>query len=183
MQILKTRRGQAIVGTALGAHPIGGVAFAASFVFGSFGGQTHLVDATAALSIVSVSNGGSTGGVDCSSAKQTGASTFEVSPTAKRLVLQGQGTVSPGNCTVLINVKNDGDVPVTPGIKATQVPEGWTFEKDGESKPVTIGAKGTGVLILRATATEKATKGGIAGQLTGDTAAPAGGEKAADTKE
>ena len=175
MQILKTKRGQAVVGVFVGALTIGGVAFASTFTFGYFGGNTGFTDATASLSIVGVEASGGRGGVTCADLKKTGDQTFEVSPKAQRLVLQGQNTVTPGDCVVFINVKNTGDVPVTPGIKATQVPEGWTFEKDPKSASGAIAGGATGRVVLRATATEKATGGGIAGELTGETAdTPAG---------
>lgn len=169
MQLLKTRRGQAIVGLILGALTIGGVAFAASFVFANFGGNTGFTDTSAGGKITAVSGTKGETGVDCTSARANGDTGFTVDPKAPR-VKRGleDAKVTAGSCVVTLTIQNTGTEPLRPGVATSQKPAGWTFEASERGKVFSIAAGASGRLDVVITAGENATAGGIAGTLTSD---------------
>jgi hypothetical protein len=160
-------RQKTILGIVATLLAVPAVAFAATLTLASFGGQTGFIDTAAASSVKILAISGKKETIDCSSTKLTGATSFQINPKATRVVQPGgQTQVTAGTCVITLKVRNTGDVPLDPRIRATAVPVGWGLTVlDG----ATITKGETANVGIQVTATDKATAGAIAGTLISET--------------
>lgn len=164
---------KSVIGTAV-ALLIGvpAIAYAATgSTLTTFSGQTRFADPGIALKLLSVTSrsAGSTGGVDCTSARLAGDANFQVDPVAKRVLDNAALQVQPGTCDITIRLKNLGTATVTPSVRLAPRPTGWSAAVV-DPRPIVKGRDGT--VVLRLSVARGAAAGPIGGVLTDGAVAP-----------
>lgn len=164
---------RAVIGGTVGTLvAVGGTALAAILLTTSISGSAKINEVATKneVSVVASSIDGSR--LDCSD--------VTVSPDFKTLVFNpvltkpvGGSNAVPasvpvpgGDCTVVLTVKNTGDVPIRVSDQSRLTgPAGWTISGFGGNGLAPIAPKGEGTISAKVTALQGATAGAFGGQI------------------